>query len=733
MTKSSRFEFSAILDDLSGASPVTTPATRGGEDYQNDNRLADFQVRTRTDDQFPPRGESSDIYDRVFNKAKTSSSQGAKKYKIWCHPVTDKIDTCLGLIGQGSTFCTIEGCNKRHQSSQLQVAIPGEAYVAKSSDAAFTEPVIRTSLLSEDLLSKWKNLSCTLDDWIELFDLASSTTTEDDPGVSLPRISSEDLQLKNKEVTKVLTFKTPKKDPRNSDLLMSTSLILPEFEQLQVSESDSFSASHVLNLDSKVELIHKSFQVLTTQHQELFVESRSSLQNLDLRVERISSGMGSKPLNMEHRFEAPNLWSSLALVADELSTVSLFQSKDIERIRKDLNHTDALLSKIDSSTAIKQLHDRLDNLEEFAVESAKRLNANISAAQSTFNDPSTTNGEILSRIKSLEKEMSQVRATSDHTVIQYAKLGFRSQSECDSWIELHQPKGDYGLLMDFHTVLEHAHLQLAGQKILPNLQSIYKMKLQSNNQAVAMTSFEDRIPKFFGGEGRTVNIVREDDSYFKSIRTWEDWNMPNDGLRDQLKRELTVFEIGHKETLDAELESLSLFHTLCCKSLTDSISWAHGIIKFIDDTYREYSRAHFSTKKAWHVTTKLAISMIQYIAKPRNVVHNSFKIHDPRAIGKVISFSNFRSLDRMMEIYSLEFKNSPVVTAELTKFLALNTNYNAVEKLQKQMLEVTETCTKVTKEAQAATKSANTVGNTVDGVKGDIKSLLRRVKTLEPN
>jgi len=339
--------------------------------------------------------------------------------------------------------------------------------------------------------------------------------------------------------------------------------------------------------------------------------------------------------------------------------------------------------------------------------------------------------DVLRRLEKMENEMAMVRSMNDESAVKYANLGFSSQKDSDAWIEANLPSDNYGLLMDFNLVFEHLHTQIAGQKILVNLREIYKMKLSDNNQAVALTSFETRIPKVFNGESRSVGIVREGESYFRNIKSWEDWNTPNDGYRDQLKRELTVFDIGHKETLEAELEPLSIFHTSCCKTLTDSVGWGHKLIKFIDDTYREYSRAKYSSKKAWHVATKLGVALMEYIAKPRNVVHNSFKISNNLSVAKAISYANFRSLDLMAKIDVLEFKNSPVVTAELAKFLALNSSFEAVEKLQSSVTGITDNVSKALKEVTAASKTANTVGNTVDTLKGDLKGLIKRVKTLE--
>ena len=327
--------------------------------------------------------------------------------------------------------------------------------------------------------------------------------------------------------------------------------------------------------------------------------------------------------------------------------------------------------------------------------------------------------------------MRIVRSSNDSSVIKYANLGFRSQKECDAWIETNQPSDDYGLIIDFNGLMEHVWTQIVGQKILTNLEKVYKMKLSSNNQAVTLTSFETRIPKFFCGESRAMGVVKECDSYFKMIKTWEDWNTPHDGFRDQLKRELSVFDLGHNETISAECEPLSIFHSLVSKTLSDSITWANKLIKFVDDTYREYSRARYGSRKAWHVTTKLAVALMEYVSKPRTVVYNSFRVSNHWAVSKTVAYAYLRSLDLMVEIEKLEFRNSPIITAELSKFLALNSNFESVENLQKEVKTMNESISKAVKEATSAVKTVGTVGNTVDRIQKDASALSKRVKTLE--
>ena len=80
-------------------------------------------------------------------------------------------------------------------------------------------------------------------------------------------------------------------------------------------------------------------------------------------------------------------------------------------------------------------------------------------------------------------------------------------------------------------------------------------------------------------------------------------------------------------------------------TLTESIAWVEDIIKFLDDTYKEYVLARFGKRKAWHISTRLAKYLVEEVAQPRNSLQNTFKAGNPNQIAKVMFYSTLKSLD----------------------------------------------------------------------------------------
>ena len=47
-------------------------------------------------------------------------------------------------------------------------------------------------------------------------------------------------------------------------------------------------------------------------------------------------------------------------------------------------------------------------------------------------------------------------------VINYQNLGFQNPEEANSWIKENCPHGKYGLIVDFHIMMEHVEQKIKG-------------------------------------------------------------------------------------------------------------------------------------------------------------------------------------------------------------------------------------------------------------------------------
>eukprot|EP00978_Attheya_sp_CCMP212_P035422 scaffold154164_cov26-Attheya_sp.AAC.1 len=121
-------------------------------------------------------------------------------------------------------------------------------------------------------------------------------------------------------------------------------------------------------------------------------------------------------------------------------------------------------------------------------------NVPMSNAQLTNQDDVAN---VEARVDKVEIELSHLIASTDEQAIKFASMGFRRSEESVSWLATHSPSNDFGIFVDAHMVLEHIHYTLHGTDALKRLESLYKLKIDTISQGLAITSFENTIPIFF--------------------------------------------------------------------------------------------------------------------------------------------------------------------------------------------------------------------------------------------
>ena len=87
-----------------------------------------------------------------------------------------------------------------------------------------------------------------------------------------------------------------------------------------------------------------------------------------------------------------------------------------------------------------------------------------------------------------------------------------------------------------------------------------------------------------------------------------------------------------------------------------------------------------------------------------------------------------KSLDVISEIKALDYRDSPVVSTELIKFLSLNTSVEVVDRLEAQSESLVENVKQITKDMVLASKAVSSVGNKGDELKRAVDSIRKRVE-----
>ena len=100
---------------------------------------------------------------------------------------------------------------------------------------------------------------------------------------------------------------------------------------------------------------------------------------------------------------------------------------------------------------------------------------------------------------------------------------------------------------------------------------------------------------------------------------------------------------------------------------------------------RQLIRSKFSHKKAYHITNRLVRRLLVEIFATCQAILKTFKAGDMELISSAILWTELCSLGITMSCKSTGFKNLEVVSSDFEKFFLVNTGYDCITKLEKQV------------------------------------------------
>ena len=662
-------------------------------------------------------------------------SAKSPKYKIILFEESDTI--CGAVLSQGVAFCVKEKCKIKHRSKSNIKATPGNLYILRNNDTAFLTPTLSISQIHEEVIEDWFEKSQTLQSWTRTFGLADKTLQSE--GIA----THQNLREEKKEMKIGRTYQTPKK-PKLESVLKPSILDYHSIPLKEEGVSGEDQGTKIVNhFDKSLRLVFEAVNQMKQQQTFLQDQLNSSSISFDIRIKDMEDELGNKPSGLTQEFDAPNMWGAMGNLAGILATVDakptnvltdakvkrmidVSRKNIMEDFKQDLEPITQKCKKVKSTllTVSKNLKSQIDaNAQEiFEV-------GNQKSSGSTGTDYAGDIARLDNRLNSLELETANL-ATERGEGINFNNMGFRSKKDSDAWIETHTPGGNFGFVVDFHSMMEHINHNITGVDALKQLQNVYKLKLSTLSEALSVTSFEVSMPRFLSKSG-AHSVIGNQDSYFSHITSFSQWNNPSSGYKAKLKKELEIFRRSHSASIREKLSPSNPLFNLASSSLNMSISWAIGLINYIDNTYEEYAMGKFGVVKSWHVTTKLAVALILEVGKPREGALNSFEAGDAKAMAKVVFYSVLKSLDVMADIQALDYRDSPIVSMELVKFLSLNTAVDAVDRLEVQSDSLVEEVKQISSDMKKASNVVSTVGNKGDELKKAVDAIRKRVDKLE--
>jgi hypothetical protein len=232
---------------------------------------------------------------------------------------------------------------------------------------------------------------------------------------------------------------------------------------------------------------------------------------------------------------------------------------------------------------VKQLNARIETEIYEIAENAKASSDPRPMFQDPTFSPSLQKPDWLedvvrtleTRLDDMSTRVSKITAQTDESAIRFAGLGFRSPKESNAWLVLKMPDHNCGMIVDIHVVMEHVWASIGNKESIVLLEKLLKLKIKHLAEGLAMTSFDNQVPRFFS-KATGHKVIRADESYFDAIPSFEEWDHPTTGFRTRLKDELIIFRDGHQTNIDIAFERGSVVYAIATMALVESIAWLEG-------------------------------------------------------------------------------------------------------------------------------------------------------------
>ena len=408
----------------------------------------------------------------------------------------------------------------------------------------------------------------------------------------IPGIPTAQAFLQEKKSEKqAKEYKTPKKEKFKEMIDTSLPEVYASFiPALGSSSSEDDARNFMLHIEQTFKNLNKEILKLNKNQVIMHDFLDNGLRNLDIRVTDLEDDLGEKPVHLEREYDAPNVWGSVSVLASmvsnlnedkdatmneksvrsilDLSVKELATKNELEQDAIKLNVEFVKNTLVNVARSLKeQISTNVQNIAYLEKSTSSR--SNILSSDNALEDLSTDFRELQVQVETLDAKMNNIDNKGD--VIKFHSLNFISKDEASAWLEHNVPSGNFGLVVDFHTLMEHIHHSITGVDSLKQLQNVYKLKMKTLSEALSVASFEIPMPRFFSCSGRHV-VIDNQESYFSQIKTYKQWNNPNSGYKLRLKRELERFRRSHLSTIRESLSVRNPLYQLATSTLMESIS-----------------------------------------------------------------------------------------------------------------------------------------------------------------
>ena len=176
-------------------------------------------------------------------------------------------------------------------------------------------------------------------------------------------------------------------------------------------------------------------------------------------------------------------------------------------------------------------------------------------------------------------------------------------------------------------------------------------------------------------------------SKLNQIADYKVWKAGGEGVSNHIVQQMNLLhvtlsnDIGYAFGTDPGLAKAQL---LAMMSLNATITFLTQLLSFVDTIYEKlFVYSKFTAEQDWSLTTQILLDRIcEDLFAPKEGVAAAMTVEDPASICAHMLWSCIKTHDVMTSYMEYSFENHPAISAEYVKFLATNSGFDKVEKME---------------------------------------------------
>ncbi|KAI2503869.1 hypothetical protein MHU86_10594 [Fragilaria crotonensis] len=330
-------------------------------------------------------------------------------------------------------------------------------------------------------------------------------------------------------------------------------------------------------------------------------------------------------------------------------------------------------------------------------------------------------------LKLLAADVVMLKAGAEDKSVKFAGLGWRSILDCQEWIKGNFPSHRYGLIMDPLLMLDRVFGSddAEADSQFKTLESRVKLKIATGAEAAAIKALYFKRPRLFH-KGQVSMSTDRNKSKLNKLTDHKVWKAGGEGVHTYVVQRMNLLlstisqDIGHVLGGDPKAQLLA---TMC---LNATITFVTQLLAFVDTIYDKLVVASkFTAEQGWSLTMKILDRICEDLFAPKEGVAVAMNVEDPASICAHMLWSCFKTHDVMATYMEFNFENHPAISAEYVKFLATNSGFDKVERLE---ATVTGMKSQVDKAATDAAKARSIADGSASAASATAKALAELVK-----